>query len=280
MQSRPWLWKVCAELLLLGAESGFWGFWRASLDSWKAWNLREEFSSQGTEQHLFLHLIVLIDNILQDKKKMCSVSNHYCLSRRAWFAQVNISYPLSHSWIFPHQADRCDTQSMGVQCWRPGWLPWHFSLDPVFTWCLSEHPLPILFPLPRPLWVLLVAMVAQALLHLHGHGRTGAEDLSLQAQGKDGEDMAWASVMPLSQMDVQLQPEFMGRWSMPWAAATGKQCYFSALSTGVWLCSDNISHQILKPWGYIAAEAGNSEHKVLTSSVWKHSYSQQKDSSA
>lgn len=51
-------------------------------------------------------------------------------------------------------------------------------------WCLSEHPLPILFPLPRPLWALPLAMVAQALLHLHGHGRTGAEDRSLQAQGK------------------------------------------------------------------------------------------------
>lgn len=163
MQSRPWLCKVCAELSLLGAESGIWGLWRASLDSHKTWNLREEFSSQSGhlqlehEQHLFLHQIVLTDNRI---KKKCSVSNHYSWSYRAWFVQVNASCPLSYSWVFPRKAmpgwQMWHTiYGRPVQfwsdSWRPGWLPWHFSLDPVFTWCLSEHPLPVLFSLPRPL---------------------------------------------------------------------------------------------------------------------------------
>lgn len=221
---------------------------------------------------------------------MGSVSNHYSSSHRAWFVQVNASCPLSYSWVFPRKAmpgwQMWHTiYGRPVQfwsgSWRPGWLPWHFSLDPVFTWCLSEHPFPVLFPLPRPLPVL---PVAQALFHLHGHGRTGSEERSLQVQGKGEEDMAWASVMPSSQMDVQLQPKFMCRWYIPWATATGKQCSFSPLSRGVCLCTDIISHQIQTHFWSLEATlqqtAGNSEQKVLTSSVWKHSYSQQKDSSA
>lgn len=83
------------ELSLLGAESGSWELWWASLDSCRTQSLRGEFPSQSGhfplkhKQHLFLHQFWQTVSYRMKKKKLLLVSNHHSLSHRSWFAQLN-----------------------------------------------------------------------------------------------------------------------------------------------------------------------------------------------